>query len=182
MHSDLFIPVILGTAREGRRTEAAARFVLGEAEKYGVRTELIDPRDYLFGTTDDTKTSEMGKRYAEKIAQADGLIIVSPEYNHGYPGELKLLLDSAYKEYARKPVGICGAGGGMGGARMVEQLRLVAIELALVPIHNALYFPKIKTLFQDGVIIDPTAYTENMKKFLDELVWYARALKVSREQ
>ena len=74
---------------------------------------------------------------------ADGLIVVSPEYNHGYPGPLKEVLDSLYEEYEHKPIGICGAGGGLGGSRAVEQLRLVAIELKLVPIREALYFPMV---------------------------------------
>lgn len=60
------------------------------------------------------------------MTRADGLVIVSPEYNHGYPGEMKLMLDQLYKEYNRKPVGICGvSSGALGGARMVEQLRLI---------------------------------------------------------
>lgn len=123
----------------------------------------------------------MAKRYREKITRADGLIIVSPEYNHGYPGELKLLLDRAYKEYAHKPVGICGVSSGiMGGGRMVEQLRLIAIDFALVPIKPAIYFRTVETLFQNGIITD-ASYAEQVRGFLDELVWFARALKIARE-
>ncbi|MDP3771759.1 MAG: NADPH-dependent FMN reductase [bacterium] len=182
METNLFIPLILGTAREGRRSEHVARFILKAVERYGgITTELIDVRDYLFTRTDDTGESDMAKRYREKITRADGLIIVSPEYNHGYPGELKLLLDSAYDEYAHKPVGVCGVSSGqMGGDRMMEQLRLILIDFALVPIKSAIYFPYIKTLFRDGEITDPS-FTERVKKFLDELVWFASALKAARQ-
>ncbi len=179
---NLFIPIILGTAREGRRSEVAARYMLTAVEQYGgMTTELIDVRDCLFARTDDTGDSDMAKHYREKIARADGLIIVSPEYNHGYPGELKLLLDSAFPEYAHKPVGICGVSiGMMGGGRMMEQLRLIMIEFKMIPLEKAIYFRNVKALFQDGVITDPS-YAEQVKKFLDELVWFARALKTARQ-
>jgi NAD(P)H-dependent FMN reductase len=161
---NLYIPIILGTAREGRRSEQAARYVLGQAQGLeSVETELIDVR----GANED---------FAQKAEKADGFIIVSPEYNHGYPGELKEFLDRLYNEYHKKPVGFCGVStGGMGGARAVEQLRLVAIEFHMVPIHEALYFSNIK----DG--IDEEAFTQRAAKFFEELLWYAKALKTARE-
>lgn len=107
------IPVILGTARKGRNSEKIANFVLEEVKKApGVSTELIDVRDYRIDATDKTKEQPVAKKYCEKIAKADGLIVVTPEYNHGYPGELKMMLDMAYDEYARKPFGVISLGGG----------------------------------------------------------------------
>lgn len=179
----MFIPVILGTTREGRRSEKVARLLLGEVEKANLHTHLVDPRDFRLPATDDTKTSETAQRYAAIVTPADGYIIVTPEYNHSYPGELKMLLDMLYAEYARKPVGICGvSSGNYGGARAVEFLKLAAIEYGMVPIRTSLYFPQVKTLFDDdGLLIDPAAYTERIQKFLKELVWYAQALKRARE-
>ena len=180
----LFIPIILGTAREGRRSEHVARFMMKEAEKRALETTLVDVRDFLFGATDDSEETDMAKRFSEIITRADGLIIVSPEYNHGYPGELKLLLDSIYKQYARKPVGICGVSdGSFAGVRMVEQSRLLAIEYHMVPISRSLYFPSVQDLFDEsGTMKNPEAYQERLNKFFDELLWYAEALTQAREK
>lgn len=178
----LYIPVILGTARENRQSEKVANFVRQETEKFGLETEIIDVHDFIVGITNNTRKSPAAKKLATKINQADGLIIVSPEYNHGYPGELKLMLDMLYEEYARKPIGFCGvSGGSLGGARMVEQLRLVAIELHMVPIREAVYFSNVEGLFDDKKIND-SKYHERMRKFLEELCWYGEALKTAREK
>lgn len=87
----------------------------------GLESELIDVMDYRIEARDDTEKSLPAKRLAEKSKKADGFIIVSPKYNHGYPGELKMLLDMLFAEFAHKPVGICGVSSvHWGGARMVE--------------------------------------------------------------
>lgn len=179
--NNFYIPVILGTAREGRRSEKVANFVLQETIKAGLKSELLDVRDYRLAATDKTKTLPQANKLAEKINKADGLIIVAPEYNHGYPGELKMMLDMLYEEYTKKPVGICGVSiGPLGGARMVEQLRLVSIEFHMVPIREALYFSKVEQLFDEKGNIKDEAYYQRFKTFLDEIIWYAKALKIAR--
>lgn len=180
----MYIPIILGTAREGRQSEKAAKFMLDEVKKAGIQTELIDVRDYRIPATDNTQKSPAAKKLAEKISRADGYIIVSPEYNHGYPGELKMMLDMLYRQYFNKPVGICGVSAGpLGGTRAVEQLRLVAIELHMVPIREAVYFPNVYDLFDEtGEIKDAEAYKKRAAVFLEELAWYAKALKQAREK
>ncbi|MCX6779068.1 MAG: NAD(P)H-dependent oxidoreductase [Candidatus Magasanikbacteria bacterium] len=173
----MFIPIILGTAREGRQSEKAAQFVLEEVLKYGLESEILDVRDFRLPATDASKQSDVAKKLAEKITRADGLIVVSPEYNHGYPGELKMMLDMLYTEYAHKPLGICGVSmGGLGGVRMVEQLRQVATELHMVNIREAIYFSGIQNLFENGKIKDES-FGGRVKTMLDELVWYANTLK-----
>lgn len=181
MEQKLFIPIILGTAREGRESENAAKFMLAAANIAGIETELLDVRDYLLQATDNSEDSEITKRLAGKVSRADGLIIVSPEYNHGYPGELKMMLDMLYEQYARKPIGICGvSAGAKGGARAVEQLRLVAIELHMVPIYEAVYFSQIGSLFNEAGEIQDSSYKASVAAFLEELIWYARVLKKGR--
>jgi NAD(P)H-dependent FMN reductase len=178
----MYIPVILGTAREGRFSDKVAQFVLGEARKAGLESEILDARDYRTIATDKTFLYPEAKRLAEKIVKADALIIVTPEYNHGYPGELKMMLDMLYEQYARKPVGLCGVSmGGLGGARCVEQLREVIAELHMVSIREALYFSNVRQLFDEKGAIKDTAYYDRVKKFLEELIWYADALKKARE-
>jgi NAD(P)H-dependent FMN reductase len=150
----MYIPVILGTARKGRESEKAARFMLEETLKAGIESELIDVRDYRIEATDNTEEIPEAKKLAGKIISADGIIIVSPEYNRGYPGELKMMLDMLYKQYARKPVGICGvSSGGIGGARMVEQLKLICIQFQMVPLREAVYFPNVTELFDEKGMI-----------------------------
>ncbi|MBI4276677.1 NAD(P)H-dependent oxidoreductase [Candidatus Uhrbacteria bacterium] len=179
-----FIPIILGTAREGRKSELAARFVLAALQKRSeVTTELIDVRDYRIPATDNTEESDTAKRFAEKATSADGFIMVVPEYNHGYPGELKMMLDLRSDQYHRKPVAICGVSSGMlGGARMVEQLRLIMIEFHMVPIGKAVYFANVNKLFDDaGGITDPS-YDKKVAGMLDELLWFARVLLKGRQE
>lgn len=180
----LFVPVILGTGREGRRSEHAARFVYEEVQRReGIETALLDVRDFRLPATDDSEKTALEKKLAEITTRADGFIIVSPEYNHGYPGELKMMLDMSDGEYARKPIAICGvSGGGMGGVRMVEQLRSVCIELGAVPISEAVYFSKIGDLFDESGTIKNDAYEKRIGAMLDELQWYATALKRAREE
>ncbi len=104
----LFIPVILGTVRAGRMSEHAARLVTGELEKCpGIQTELIDIAHIPLPTNDSGEAIK-NPDFAEKMERADALVIVSPEYNHGYPGLLKHVLDSCLKEYIHKAVGIVG--------------------------------------------------------------------------
>lgn len=179
----MYIPIILGTAREGRQSEKVANFVLGEAKKANLESEIIDVRDYRIESTDKTKKLSQAKKLSKKVKKADGLIVVSPEYNHGYPGELKMMLDMLYVDYFNKPVGFCGvSAGGLGGARAVEQLRQVAIELHMVPIREALYFSVVQDLFDIEGIIRDDSYRDRCHSFFEELIWYAKTLKIAREK
>jgi NAD(P)H-dependent FMN reductase len=153
--------------------------MLQEVINGGVESEVLDVRDYRVKATDSTGESAQAKKMAEKINKADALIIVSPEYNHGYPGELKMMLDLLYKEYAQKPVGFCGVSiGGLGGARMVEQLRQVVIELHMVPIREAIYFSIVQNLFDESGKIKDESYHNRVQAFLSELTMYSKKLKV----
>jgi len=174
----MYIPIILGTGREDRQSEKVADFILKEVEKRGLESEILDVRDYLTEVTDNTGESSQAKELAGKIEKADALIIVSPEYNHGYPGELKMMLDMLYEEYTAKPVGFCGvSAGGLGGARAVEQLRQVAIELHMIPIREALYFSGVQNLFDEEGQIKDDSYSKRVEVFLNELIWYAKKLE-----
>ncbi len=178
----IFIPILLGTAREGRQSEKAAKFVLEEAKKHGqFETELLDVRDFTSLAKTQGMQEEQSKKWSEIMKRADGLIIVAPEYNHGYPGELKLMLDQLYKEYNRKPVGICGiSAGSLGGARMVEVLRTALIELQMVPVRNTVYFSSIQNLFDEGLEIKDDSYAKKLIALFDEVLWYAKALQKTR--
>ncbi len=173
-----YIPIILGTARKGRQSEKAARFVLEKTKEKSIKTEIIDVRDYRIKATDNTQKIPNAKRLAPKISKAAGLIIVSPEYNHGYPGELKMMMDMLYKQFHDKPVGICGvSAGGLGGARMVQMLRTVCIAFHMIPINNAVYFSNVQGLFDNKGKIKDKAYHERVEGFLEELMVYAEKMR-----
>ena len=178
----IFIPVILGTTRQGRLSEHVARFVLGELEKRErVETELIDIREIPVSTTDAGEAIK-DPQFSETVMRADGLIIVAPEYNHGYPGLLKHVLDSNLKEYIHKAVGICGVSAGpFGGTRVIENLLPVMRELGMVTIFWDGNFSSAQNMFdQDGELLE-TAYVRRIDKFIKELIWMARVLRYGRE-
>jgi len=178
----LYIPVILGTPRQGRFSAHVARFVTAElARREGVETGLIDicslqvPID---GAGEDIKLPE----FSAAAARADALVLVVPEYNHGYPGLLKHVLDTNLKEYIHKAAGICGvSAGGFGGTRVIQNLIPVLRELGLVTIFWDGNFSNVQSLFDsEGNLLD-TGYVRRIDKFLKELIWMARVLRYGRE-
>jgi NAD(P)H-dependent FMN reductase len=179
----LFIPVILGTPRRGRASEHVARFVFEEVGKRaGVETELIDVRG-LNLPTDDAGEAIKDARFSASMARADALVLVVPEYNHGYPGPLKHALDTNLKEYIHKAVGICGVSAGpFGGARVVENLLPVMRELGLVTIFWDGNFSSVQKVFDESGKLVETAYVRRLDKFLKELIWMAKVLRHGREQ
>jgi NAD(P)H-dependent FMN reductase len=182
MERALFIPLILGTAREGRRSENVARFVFEQTKKRAdVETELIDVRE-LPMKLDDAGEQMKDQKFSAAIERCDGLIIVTPEYNHGYPGLLKHALDMNLKEYIHNAVGICGVSAGpFGGARVIEGLLPVMRELGLVAIFEDVNFGNVAKIFDDqGNLLDQN-YVRRLNKFLNELVWMARVLRHGRE-
>jgi len=179
----VFVPVILGTSRQGRRSEPVARFVFEEVSKReDMTTELIDIRKIRL-SIDDAGEALKDSQFCATVQRADGLILVVPEYNHSFPGLLKHVLDTNLEEYIHKAVGVCGVSAGpFGGARMIQNLLPVLRELGLVTIFTDVYFGMAGKLFDpvSGKITDP-AYVGRLKKFVDELIWMARALRFGRE-
>ena len=179
----IFAPVILGTSRQGRASEYAAHFVFDRVSKRSdVRTDFIDIRNIRL-SIDDAGEAIKDSGFSATVAKADALILVVPEYNHSFPGLLKHVLDTNLKEYIHKAAGVCGVSAGpFGGARMIQSLLPVLRELGLVTIFSDVYFGNAGKLFDPatGAIADP-AYTGRVDKFLNELVWMARALRYARE-
>jgi NAD(P)H-dependent FMN reductase len=177
-----FLPVILGTPRQERWSQPVAEFVTAQLALWpGVETMLVDVRDLplpVTGAGEDIKDPA----FSELCMRADGFVIVAPEYNHGYPGLLKHVLDTNLKEYIHKPVGICGvSAGGFGGTRVIENLLPVMRELGLVTIFWDGNFSNVRKLFgPDGQPFDP-AYVRRIRKFARELIWMARVLRYGRE-
>lgn len=190
---ELNIKVILSSIREGRFGDKPAQWITGLASKFpGFSVELLDLKDYMLpifaeaispsDVEGEYRTPEIN-RWAEKIAEADAFIIVTPEYNFGYPSSLKNNLDYVYKEWNKKPIASVGYGG-VGGARAIEQLRLVAIELQMAPIEIAVHIIAPWRLVNDDRSLISGSfdnYLDRAHRMFEELSWWANALKTARE-
>lgn len=190
----LKIKIILASVREGRFGDKVAKWVLDMvSENKNVEAEILDLKEYqlpMFAEPvspmyiqGEYRTPEIN-RWAQKIADADGFIIVTPEYNHGYPASLKNNLDYLFKEWNKKPVTFV-AYGSAGGARSVEQLKQVVVQLQMVPARNAVHIlnPWLLTN-EDGSlkagVLD--GYVDPAKHMLEEIVWLTEALKNARQK
>jgi NAD(P)H-dependent FMN reductase len=178
----LSIPVILGTTRKGRMSAHAARFMLEQIKtRAGVTTELIDISE-LPMPVDDAGEGIKDPIFSEKMAMADGLVIVTPEYNHSFPGLLKHVLDSCLKEYIHKAAGLVGVSAGpFGGVRVIQDFLPVLRELGLVNIFWDVNFGTVSKVFDESGNLLDQAFVGRADKFLNELIWMARTLRHGRE-
>jgi NAD(P)H-dependent FMN reductase len=177
----LFVPVILGTPRQGRMSEYAARVVWeAVAKRPRVETELIDVATLPI-PFDDAGEGAKDATFAETMNRADALILVTPEYNHGYAGVLKHVLDTNLKEYIHKAAGVVGVSAGVfGGARGIQNVLPVLRELGFVTIFWDVYFTSVHKRFDEsGNLVDDSFLA--IDKFLDELLWMAETLRYGRE-
>lgn len=188
------IAVIMGSTRPKRFCEYPTQWIVDEARKRPrVNVDVLDLRDFPLpfyqepvspANNKGIYASEVAFSWAKRIADADGFIIVTPEYNHSFPAVLKNALDHAYHEWSNKPVAFVGYGG-LGGARAVEQLRLVAVELQMAPIKNAVHIPVqvYLAVAQEGKSISSFDYLQaGASALLTQLEWWTDALKTARHQ
>jgi NAD(P)H-dependent FMN reductase len=180
----LFIPVIVGTNRQGRQSAHVGNWLTGEMQKREeIKTTLFDVKDFALPQDDyGTVIQNQFPEWRDAIIRADGLVIIAPEYNHGYPGVLKSVLDLLLKEYIHKSVALVGVSAGpWGGVRVIETLVTMVRELGLCVTFTDLNFPSVQDKFDaDGRLLD-LAYEHRVQGFLDELVWMSRALQWGRE-
>ncbi|HWS67224.1 MAG TPA: NAD(P)H-dependent oxidoreductase [Steroidobacteraceae bacterium] len=187
------ISVIVGSTREGRFSETPARWILQHLkQRDGLHARLLDLRDYPMPFFDQPLPPampgrpafqhEVVQKWTAAIAQSDGFVFVTPEYNYGTSAVLKNALDWVYPEWNRKAVGFVSYGSAM-GARAVQQLRETAIELQLAPIRSSVHIP-VATLwahFQGGDVEAGLAELEApAKALIDDLLWWTAALKSAR--
>jgi NAD(P)H-dependent FMN reductase len=187
------IQAILGSTRPGRFGEKAAAWIIDRlAAREDLEAELVDLRDYPMPFYEQDRPPAYGHReyppevasWAEKVDQADGYLVITPEYNHGYPAVLKNALDQVFPELNRKPVAFAGYGNS-GGARAIEQLRLVAVELELAPLRHAVHIlpalmiPAMQA--EDPFDIELFASLDDrLDMAATDLVWWANALAQAR--
>lgn len=181
------LAVILGSTRRGRFGPTVAAWFIDQARRRGdMDVDVIDLAELrlpweLDGRKDGTYVSPEVLEYATRIDAADAFVIVTPEYNRGYPAPLKLAIDTVYSEWNAKPVGFVSHGGQSGGLRAVEQLRLVFVELHAVTIRDGLCFPNAREQFdRSGALRDTEGAAVAAKLLLDQLTWWAEALRTAR--
>lgn len=183
------LAVIVGSTREGRFAPVVANWFVAQAEQRADLTvDVIDLAEVPLPTVQQAHpvptgeyTSPQVRAFAARIGVADAFVVVTPEYNHGYPGPLKLALDSVYPEWHAKPVGFVAYGGLAGGLRSVEQLRLVFAELHAVTIPETVSFYMALDQFdQNGQLRDPDGVNAAATTMLDRLAWWAYALRAAR--
>lgn len=179
----LFIPLLLGTNRKNRASEHVARWVHSQMElRPEIETRFFDVRDFDLPLDHyGTEIAHLFPEWRDAIVRADGLVIVTPEYNHGYPGTLKSVLDLLLKEYIHKAVAFVGVSAGpWGGTRVIESMVPMVRELGLAVTFTDLNFPSAASKFDEhGRMLD-AAYEKRVAGFLDEIVWMATTLRWGR--
>lgn len=180
--------IIIGSTRPGRKADAVSKWVLELARKRNdAQYELVDIKDYNLPLLDEAIPPSFGqysnehtKRWAEKIASYDAFVFVTPEYNHGPSGALKNAIDFLYKEWNNKAAGFVSYGS-MGGARAVEQLRLVMGEIQVADVRSQVML-SIFTDFENFSVFKPAAIHETpLNTMLDQLALWGNALKAVRK-
>jgi NAD(P)H-dependent FMN reductase len=177
----LDVAVIVGSTRPDRRAPRITRWLDAQlAERDDLRVDVIDLVDIdlpaHLPADDDPRAAALTKR----IDDADAFVVVTPEYNHGYPASLKQAIDVPYREWNAKPVAFVSYGGMSGGIRAVEQLRQVFAELHAVTVRDGVAFPGTR-VDTDGVAEDDRAAAA-AKVMLDELAWWGQTLREARAE
>jgi NAD(P)H-dependent FMN reductase len=186
MNQRVKVGLIFGSSRQGRFCDTVARWTereLGASGNFSV--EIIDPIAHTRAARHEAPPhgAEDYRSLRTQLGDAEAFVVVTPEYNHGYPAALKELIDSAGEEWHAKPVAFVSYGGVSGGLRAVEQLRQVFAELHVVSIRDSVSFQNAWQLFDaDGCPADPDRCSAQMVRMLAKLHWWAIALRSAREK
>jgi len=186
----LRIGIVLGSTRTGRFADRPAEWLLRLAsQRTDAVFELVDLRDYPLPFFDEPKSPlrepsqrPVAVQWAKKIGELDAFVFVTAEYNHSIPAALKNAIDYVYAEWNRKPAGFV-AYGNAGGARAVEQLRLMLVEVQVAPIRSAVHVMRgefVEMLMHGKTFDDFPHLAQAAELMLDDLTWWARTLRDGR--
>jgi NAD(P)H-dependent FMN reductase len=178
----LKVAVLIGGTREGRFGDTVARWFLARArERADMALDVIDLADIDLPMVYPQQPEPAVLAYIERIERADAFVVITPEYNHGYPASLKQAIDLPRTQWQRKPVGFVSYGGTAGGLRAVEQLRQVFAELHAVTMRDSVSFHMAWKLFDDASQpTEPSGCNAAAHKMLEHLAWWATALRTAR--
>jgi len=181
------VAVVVGSNREGRFGPVVAEWLLSRIrEREDLVAEVVDVAEVRLPTTlSHSPSPEVAAelaRVSPALAAADAFVVLTPEYNHSFPAALKNLIDWHYTEWRAKPVALVSYGGLAGGLRAVEHLRQVFAELHAVTVRDTVSFHGAGAAFDtEGEPHDPAAPAAAAKAMLDQLAWWARALREAKE-
>jgi NAD(P)H-dependent FMN reductase len=190
----MLIQVITGTTREGRFSERVARWVVAQLANRGdLEIELVDLLDHPLPFFDGPPPARSPREYAtdevarlgQTLDRADGFVVLTGEYNHGYPAVLKNAMDWTFVEWRRKPIAFVGWGG-VGGARAIEQLRQVAVEFEMAPLRHAVHIlPDVFVAARQTDEADLSIFQPldgRLTLLAEDLVWWTSALRAARDR
>jgi NAD(P)H-dependent FMN reductase len=183
--SALTIPVVLGSVRPRRLSERPAHLLVERLIARGCTAPLVDLRALdlpVFGQHQGDAEPPAVLALQQTAAAADAIVWLTPEYNHSFTSAVKNAVDYLHSEIRRKPMAVCGlSGGGLGGARAVEQLKLVLIELHAVTIRDSVYFSDARNIFDPTGTLLHSEYVGRIDDMLAELIWYTQVLRWGRD-
>ncbi|GGK33163.1 FMN reductase [Deinococcus malanensis] len=185
------IAIIISSTREARFADKPTQWFASIAKtRTDLEFEIVDLRDFPLPFFNEVASNlyapsqnEVAQRWQQKVAEFDGYVFVTAEYNHGPTGVLKNALDYSYPEWNKKPAAFVGYGS-VGAARAIEQLRQIAVELQMAPIRTAVHIQGADffAVWQQGKDLNELTYLEpGVQGMLEELAWWAKALKTARE-
>jgi NAD(P)H-dependent FMN reductase len=182
MNDKIKVALIYGSTRAGRFCDKVAAWAAEQIANHGgFSLEVIDPAVESHQSRLNAESAPVAPSLWQRVAEADAFVVVTPEYNHGYPAPLKSLIDSVGAEWHAKPVAFVSYGGASGGLRAVEQLRLVFAELHTVTIRDAVSFAGAWEQFDEGgKLLHPERHRRSMATLLARLHWWADALRAAR--
>ena len=180
----LSIGLILGSARHGRRCAPVAHWVRNAIEAApDLVVDTIDPQHLPLSLTDQPLPRRSWQNLEARLHKADAFVVVTPEYNHGYTGALKQIIDATSAPWRAKPVGFVSYGGVSGGLRAVEQLRQVFAELHAATVADTVSIAHINQhMTIDGGFAATSAQDRYLTTLIDRLRWWAVALRTARQQ
>ena len=183
----LYIPVVLGSTRRGRQSPKVARFIIERMKRNArIATEILDLAAYDFPILEERLRFRDDpppglREFSEKVARSAALVIVTPEYNNGYPGVLKNALDYLLPEYQRKPIAIVTvSAGGFGGINCLAQLRLAMLGMGALPIPAALPVSHVQDSFDDDGNPHDASYEKQAHAFIADVLFFAEAIAVQK--
>jgi len=182
MTERITVALIYGSARSGRFCDTVARWVAAQMAAHGgFSVDIVDPAQSLWPGAPTHGDAQALLALTDRLGRADAFVVVTPEYNHGYPAPLKFLIDSIYAPWQAKPVAFVAYGGVSGGLRAVEQLRQVFAELHAVTVRDTVSFANAWEQFDgNGQPLAPERAQRALARLLAQLRWWALALRHAR--
>ncbi|MBE9598233.1 NADPH-dependent FMN reductase [Pedobacter sp. MC2016-24] len=177
------IVIISSSIRKGRNSHRTALYFKNFIENKALASvELLDLKAYNFPLFEERlrffdQPTALMLEFAEKIKNADGVLIVTPEYNGGYPSSLKNVIDLLYDEWKRKPVAIStNSGGPFGGTQVITSLQFSLWKIGAWTVPAMFPVPKVQDAFdEEGIPSDQAGTDKRAKAFIDELLWCINA-------